>query len=324
MPEIFAQTPIRFCWLRETAAGHLEADLGLRVNTGELPLALMAVHPAQHGPEPDVHRVTVQLEGGLESVESFEALPLWLRQHLKDFFGPLSSQTQFDEARRHLAVIRQTCNVIAKIAAQSPEEMEVHLPHFGRKAWRRRFDLLAEMTFETTGDGRLMGRPAAEFPLTPGAQQMATALTPAFLKSPGGSFSVALEDRRRTTAANARVALDQMLADYGLTGALDGHVGEIEATLTVRAPSEACNAWIDAPFGRTADFIPVYSRFSTAIQLALRRWLAWFYFHDERRYVRLNTAYALLAYQVARPFVSETRSAFAYDVLDQPKIMALC
>ena len=324
MPEVSADTSIQLNWLRESEPGHLEADLGLPLNGDSLPLALMAIHPLQHCEESDANRIHAQLETGLRSVESFERLPQWLRQRLKTFFGPLVSQAQLDHARHNLHLTRQVCDFIVRKAAQADGAVELHLPYFGRKAWLHRFDRLSELTFDLSPDGRMIERPAAERPVAHGASQMATALAPAFKKTTGASFAIALQDRRRTTAENARVALDQVLSDYGLAGALDGHAGETEIALTVRVPAEACNAWIGTPNGRTADFTPIYSRFSAGIQMALRRWLGWFYFAGGNRYGELNTAYAMLAYQVTRPYVAETRSAFAYDVLDETRMAALC
>ncbi|HLJ17840.1 MAG TPA: hypothetical protein VKV15_25310 [Bryobacteraceae bacterium] len=324
MPDTSTPAAIRLNWLRETAPGHLETDLGLPVEREALPLALMALHPLQHCQEPDANRILAQIEAGLQSIECFEDLPQWMRMRLKNFFGPLFSQRQLDAARENFRLTRQVCDFIERKADQVKGDVELHVPYFGRKAWLRRFDCLSGLSFEFSADGRLVDRFAAACPIQHGIGQIATALVPAFQKTAGDSFTVALEHCRHTTAENARIALDQMLVDYGLTGALDGHTGELEVRLIVSVPHAACNAWIDTPFGRDANFIPVYSRFSAGIQQALRRWLGWIVFGDAPQYAQLNIVYALLAYQVTRPYIADTRSAFAYDVMEHEKMAALC
>lgn len=324
MAGVSADVSVRLTWLRESAPGHLEADLGFLARGEELPLALMTLHPAQHCKEADAGRINAQLENGLESIESFERLPSWMQRRLKVYFGPLTSQMQLEQARHDLLLTRQVCDLVVRKARQVEGAPELHLPYFGRKDWLSRFKRLKKLTLDFAPDGRIVDRREMANPIEFGMSQAIAALAPAFKKTPGSNFTIAMQDRRRTTVENARVALDQVLADYGLRGALDGHVGETEITLIVRAPAEACNTWTEAPHGRTADFIPTYSRFSAAIQMALRRWLGWVYFGDGSRYDELNTAYAVLAYQVTRPYISETRSAFTYDVLDEVKMAGLC
>lgn len=317
-------TSIHLNWLRETAPGHLEADLGLRVSGDSLPLALMSLHPAQQRQERDENRIYAQLDEGLRSLDSLARLPEWQGTRMKNFFGPITSQAELQTARQNLGVTRRVCESINRTARQAGGDAEVHLPYFGRKAWLRRFELLNELAFDIAADGRMVNRIFGESSIEDSASQVATALAPAFLKTARQNFTVAFQDHQRTTAENARVALDQVLADYGLEGALDGHSGQIEITLVLRVPADACNAWMGAPVGRSGDFIPTYSAFSAGIQRALRRWLGWFYFGDGSRYGELNSAYAMLAYQVTRPYIANTRSAFAYDVMDAAKMGTLC
>jgi hypothetical protein len=90
------------------------------------------------------------------------------------------------------------------------------------------------------------------------------------------------------------------LTDYG------GHVIE----------GREASAWADPPIERERRFFGVYRMVSRAFQQCMRERLPAAYFTVAGRYMDTETAWPVLLLAASTPFVSRSRSAFTYDVLD--------
>jgi hypothetical protein len=72
--------------------------------------------------------------------------------------------------------------------------------------------------------------------------------------------------------------------------------------------------WKSAPRERTADYFPVYSQVSRAMQATMRGWVrSWFREHPEMLQ-RPHAAYSYLVYICTHPFYGKSTSTFTYDV----------
>lgn len=81
--------------------------------------------------------------------------------------------------------------------------------------------------------------------------------------------------------------------------------------------------WFSAPPQRVAKFYTTYSAVSVAVQTALRRLIPEFYFADLERYSDLKTAYPMLVYSATKPFRSQSRTDYTYDLLNDRAISAM-
>src|SRR5271165_868308 len=79
-------------------------------------------------------------------------------------------------------------------------------------------------------------------------------------------------------------------------------------------------SWFEAPRERTPSFFPTYIRVSVAVQACLRRRLPEIYLDDIQRFRDTRMVYPLLVYAASRPFSSQSRTDFSYDILN-PKLM---
>ncbi len=80
------------------------------------------------------------------------------------------------------------------------------------------------------------------------------------------------------------------------------------------------SCWFEAPRERTPSFFPTFIRVSVAIQTRLRRRLPEIYLADIERLRDTRMVYPLLVYAASRPFSSQSRTDFSYDILN-PKLM---
>ncbi|MGA2600885.1 MAG: hypothetical protein ABSH09_28305 [Bryobacteraceae bacterium] len=87
---------------------------------------------------------------------------------------------------------------------------------------------------------------------------------------------------------------------------------------TIPLSFDSC--WFEAPRERTPPFFPTYIRVSVAIQTRLRRRLPEIYLADIERFRDTRMVYPLLVYAASRPFSSQSRTDYSYDILN-PKLM---
>ncbi len=87
---------------------------------------------------------------------------------------------------------------------------------------------------------------------------------------------------------------------------------------TNRLNFDSC--WFQAPRERTPDFFPKFIRISVAVQAGLRQRLPEIYLADIERFRNTRMVYPLLVYAASRPFSSESRTDFSYDILN-PALM---
>jgi len=83
-------------------------------------------------------------------------------------------------------------------------------------------------------------------------------------------------------------------------------------------PAIDFSIWKSAPKERTAQYFPVYSDISRAMQGAMRRWVRdWFRSHPEIL-IRRKPAYSYLVYITTHPYYGKPANCFTYDILDTP------
>ena len=90
--------------------------------------------------------------------------------------------------------------------------------------------------------------------------------------------------------------------------------------MTETNPLSFDSSWFEAPQERTPSFFPTFIRVSVAIQTRLRRRLPEIYLADIERFRDTRMVYPLLVYAASRPFSSQSRTDFSYDILN-PKLM---
>jgi hypothetical protein len=83
---------------------------------------------------------------------------------------------------------------------------------------------------------------------------------------------------------------------------------------TIPLSFDSC--WFEAPRERTPSFFPTFIRVSVAIQTRLRRRLPEIYLADIERFRDTRMVYPLLVYAASRPFSSQSRTDFSYDILN--------
>lgn len=94
--------------------------------------------------------------------------------------------------------------------------------------------------------------------------------------------------------------------DVPATTPPEGTIGE-ECTVDL-------TIWKSAPRERTADYFPVYSHVSRAMQAAMRGWVrSWFRTHPEILQ-RPHAAYSYLVYICTNPFSGKPTNIFTYDI----------
>lgn len=209
--------------------------------------------------------------------------------------------------------------------------IELHLPFTDRRQWSSRLETLAEARIETTPDGRLLAYTlwAEDERARQGLARSAMQLCGAFILQPerrDAQCDLCWTHQRRMGAVQARLELAPLLLAYGFDEAvrwlepLLPEIEQIEAEMSLSAPGVMVAAWLDAPIERSADFRPVYTEMSAAVQQALRLWLPFAYFRDPARYDTLGTAYPLVVYRCTLPYRSKAGSDFAYDIMSAESV----
>jgi hypothetical protein len=72
--------------------------------------------------------------------------------------------------------------------------------------------------------------------------------------------------------------------------------------------------WLNAPRERTAQYFPVYSAISKALQTSLRGWTQQWLNDNPQSFERKVAAYSLLVFSCTRPFRSRSNNFFTYDI----------
>lgn len=72
--------------------------------------------------------------------------------------------------------------------------------------------------------------------------------------------------------------------------------------------------WLKAPKERTAEYFPIYSLVSRAMQAALRKWVRQWFYANPDIVPRYHTAYQILIYFCTHPFRGRPANRFTYDL----------
>ncbi len=191
-------------------------------------------------------------------------------------------------------------------------QLELHLPFLDRRQWSNRWSALARVEVEAGEDGRVFAYTveALDSAEKKSRYQSALALAGVLLAGKEPDFTLTYSGRR--TVARPQT-LAPILRAYGFPeSAVEAGA---EASLTLSVPGSLVAAWLHAPAERSAEFFPVFSAVSVAVQRALRQWLPYVYFSALDRYDDLEAAFPLVVYQSMRPFRSTRRGEFTYDVM---------
>jgi len=215
--------------------------------------------------------------------------------------------------------------VLTHAIAREPM-IELHLPFVGRKEWKSRLESLARVEVETTEDGRILVYSAEASSKLTRASVYQSALMLANALRIGEShsesnFKLSYSGTQTLGRVDAAARLAPTLQAYGFDGRVnewlaENEADEIESNLTLAVPGGLVETWLRTPGERDAEFFPVFSRVSVAVQTAMRRALPHTYFRNLDEYETLASAYALLVYQASKPFAGRPRSEFTYDVME--------
>jgi hypothetical protein len=296
---------LRFCWLRETAPGHLEHDGGIRIAKCDLLEALFGIHPAQKRTPAEPPVSVDEILATLSVAGPFDSFPQWARRRLANILGPLASEGQRREAARNAAVLMDVANRILAVAPHDVEA-EVHLPYISRRHWVSRFDVLANTEF-VFREGRVVPKAllSPEHRDEYNAQLIAAAsISPA--------FDVVHSFTHVQSVAPGLLAA--FLPVESVPEPLSGDSGH-EISIHTTLASSACRAWNSAPVEKGGAYFPIHAAVSVAIQNSLRRWLAWHWLSDLNNYDDTLAAFTVLAYVCSQPFPGRRRTDFTYDTL---------
>jgi hypothetical protein len=308
-----AEAPLRFCWLRESAPGHLECDLGLLVERSNLPLALVGLHPGQQRTTAQPPVSLQQAKNAFESESQFLALPEWARKRLAARFGPLSNASQ-------IRVARENCRILfdagARALVEAPNDcgVELHLPYLDRRQWPARFDILAKSAFRFV-NGRVVPSGIAVSPEE--SNHYSARLVAASLANSDLPLALHHGDRCMLPAG---VAAGMHEAAFGQD--IEQTAGIVELSIDQQLPFRTLSAWRRAPLEKSPAYFPAHAAVSVAIQRSLRRWVAWKWLSNPARCEDIPATYAILAYAASRLFPGRRRTDFTWDVLGQEWIYA--
>jgi hypothetical protein len=203
--------------------------------------------------------------------------------------------------------------------------LEVHLPFMDRRSWQTSLDTVARAEVLASDDGRIFvdHLSAEDVIAKPPAFQSSMLFTGVFSARDGeprnDNFTLRFTDRRVMGATDGLCAWGKVLEAYGLAWpALPA--APVTATLLVKIPGEAVEAWCSAPHSRDPEFFPTMSNVSRAMQAALRRWLPALYLSDLDSYNEPSAVLPLLAYQCSPPYVGRRKGDLCYDAMDQTAV----
>ena len=295
-----------FCWIRETAPGHLECDLGTPIERAELPLAILGLHPRQQrcstGPAVTLESVS----RAFSSKQAFDQLPDWARKRLRILFGSLSSDEQAAAANQQLEVVLAAASR-ALASAPVNAKVEIHLPYISRRGWPNRFDILEAAMFQLC-DGRVL-------PSTVTASVVELNSYNARLLAAGAMRPDAAAGLRHSFACalSAQVGAPLLAAVFGSDAPAGSPWGEVIVSQSLART--AMKAWRRAPIERSPAYFPVHAAVSVALQNAFRRWLTWLWLSDPAHWENVEATQAILAYAASKPFPGRRRTDFTWDLL---------
>jgi hypothetical protein len=193
MPPPISFQPVRYrlCWLRESAPGCVDADLGLDLAPEQLLPALAGLRPQDVSVVGQAMLTAYGITDAFDSYQRFAMLPLYAVRRLSAMFGALDSPERVAAARRGLNSLIALTRTVAS-AAPIAGPVEVHLPYLDQDHWPRRFELLRDLRFGYHR-GRMLPAGIAASPEAVTAHQALLAASTSF--GCGQHYSVAGFDR---------------------------------------------------------------------------------------------------------------------------------
>jgi hypothetical protein len=297
---------VRFCWLRESAPGHLECDLGLSVERSSLGIALVGLHPDQQRTSAQPPVSPEQARSAFESEARFLELPQWARKRLAALFGPLSSASDLRAARENHAIL---CQAAQRALAAAPRggELELHLPYLDRRHWPARFEVLAKTAFRFA-NGRVV--PAGVALSADESNLYETRLMAAGVERPEAPVYL-----RHVHACALPAEVAALMYEAAFGAGIDAGAGSVALSIERRLKFAALSAWRRAPLEKSPAYFPAHAAVSVAVQRALRSWIAWTWLSDPDRCENVVATHAILAYAASKPFPGRRRTDFTWDVL---------
>ncbi|BDC51653.1 hypothetical protein F183_A39680 [Bryobacterales bacterium F-183] len=304
-------TVFQLCWLRETAAGHLETDLGTAVPSPHLELALMGFlpKPGEDNAVPDGQSADLDtVSRALAAPELVQALPKWLIWRMQSFFGPLHNEEKVEAASRQLEILRAMCERIRHAAGQRPW-IELHLPYFNRRDWNKRFELFDAMRFTLSSQGWLQSDTGSD-PLS---------LRETAMRIAAGVFHPRTDEeipmRFRYDAATLQQPWAAALASrWGIRNLPEDT--EV-ASVTYRVQGNPAEVWRKAPRLHHGRHHQTWARVALQVQWILRRWAMALQFSNAEGRADVESSLQTMMFQALRPWAENERSELSYDVLNE-------
>jgi hypothetical protein len=295
---------VLFCWLRESAPGRLECDLGLPVERSDVALAALGLHPLQHPPAVAPVKLS-QVIAALSSEDAFRALPEWARKSLSALLGPVHSDEQAAAAKAHCDIVLAAADRALSTAPAS-SCCELHLPYIARRGWPSRFEILDRASFRFA-----QGRVA---PSSLAAPPDAHAYN-AVLLAAGAMSAAAGVELRHSFTSNLPPSVLAPLLDLAFGSHVQCTAAPGDATISQSLAPAALAAWRRAPGEKSPAYFPVHAAVSVALQNAFRRWIPLLWLNDPARWEDTGATQAILAYAASRPFPGRRRTDFTWDLL---------
>ena len=276
-------------WLRESASGHLDADLGTVVPASQLELGIIGLLPGQ---QPGTSWGGVRLA----DLKTPCLLPEWALRTVEQFFGGNPKPAQ-------LTLLEGFCNRIRDKAWQL-ERCDLFLPYFGRREWNGRLSVLTELGFELR-DGSVVALGSNPHSMREIAMRAAAGV---FFKTQT-AVPVRFESRLPLVAPWRTLLLER----YGLE--LPAGAPAL-SRLILESPGTEFDAWPNTPRERQYHYYGVFSHLAYAIQYSLRRWTLAAFALTPDDLADHDSAGDLLVYAAVRPHAEKRRRDFSYDVLN--------
>lgn len=276
-------------WIRESASGHLDADLGTPVPASDLELAIIGLLASQ---QPG------KIWGGVQfsDLKNRWYTPDWARRRVHQFFGG-------DPKGAQLTLIEGFCNRI-RDKAWNLERTDLFLPFFTRRDWIERFSLLQEVGFELQPDGVVA------------VGHKPHSIRELAMRAAAGVFV------RSENSAPIRFESRLPLVDPWRTMLLDRYGFKLPAgapalsRLTLQSPGLELAAWANTPRERHCHHYGVFSRMALAVQHCLRRWTLASFACDVEQLVDFENGSDILVYAAVRPHAERRARDYSYDVLN--------
>ncbi|MEZ5354470.1 MAG: hypothetical protein R2762_17700 [Bryobacteraceae bacterium] len=284
-------------WLRETPAGRLHGEFGLR-----LPADVDKTVTISRFPDAtSLARVTVS-NGGCDTSVSLRAKLAGYACQIEDILNQ--------------ALRARVLTLLPGSAEELPPEIRiaVHVPFSGRRAPRK--DMFPPVQFDPSG-AIYFGDPGRLQCLTLAAGPLVHRGNP----QPAAPWGMRYSFTHAFPAQEALGPVVRSVLDRHRTAiSLPETSGDLSLTWLIALDPSAAPAWCNLPAPHSASFSRIMHHTMFAVQYALRTFVPFHYFLDVRRFASRGRAWSMLVYSAMRPVLARSAHCYGYDVLDPTPI----